>query len=95
MARIPSPGYYEELDYAWTMTIDLDRCSGCGACVTACKAENNLPIVGERAFAQGREVQWMRIERYWEGEYPDVQVCASSRCCASTAKPRRARPYAR
>jgi Fe-S-cluster-containing dehydrogenase component len=68
------PGYYEELDYAWTMTIDLDRCTGCEACVTACKAENNLPIVGEKALAQGREVQWIRIERYWEGEYPNAKL---------------------
>jgi molybdopterin-containing oxidoreductase family iron-sulfur binding subunit len=68
------PGYYEELDYAWTMTIDLDRCTGCEACVTACKAENNLPIVGEKALAQGREIQWIRIERYWEGEYPNAKL---------------------
>ena len=68
------PGYYEEFDYAWTMTIDLDRCTGCEACMVACKAENNLPIVGEKAFAQGREMQWIRIERYWEGEYPDVKL---------------------
>ena len=68
------PGYYEEFDYAWTMTIDLDRCTGCEACVAACKAENNLPIVGEKAFAQGREVQWIRVERYWEGEYPHARL---------------------
>ena len=68
------PGYYEELDYAWTMTIDLDRCTGCEACMVACKAENNLPIVGEQAFALGREMQWIRVERYWEGEYPDIKL---------------------
>ena len=68
------PGYYENFDYHWTMTIDLDQCSGCGACVTACQAENNLPIVGEKAFAKGREVKWLRMEHYWEGEYPDVKL---------------------
>ena len=64
----------EQLDYAWTMTIDLDCCTGCGACVTACQAENNLPIVGEQEFAKGREIKWIRIERYWEGEYPDIKL---------------------
>ena len=68
------PGYYEDFDYHWAMTIDLDQCSGCGACVTACQAENNLPIVGEDAFVKGREVKWRRMERYWEGEYPNVKL---------------------
>jgi len=68
------PGYYEKYDYHWTMTIDLDRCTGCEACVVACQAENNLPIVGEKRFSQGREIKWLRIERYWEGTYPDVKL---------------------
>ena len=68
------PGYYGEFDYHWTMTIDLDRCTGCEACVTACQSENNTPIVGEDAIARGRNMQWMRIERYWEGEYPNVKL---------------------
>lgn len=68
------PGYYDEYDYHWTMTIDLDRCTGCEACVVACQAENNLPIVGEEQFAMRREIKWLRIERYWEGEYPDLKA---------------------
>jgi molybdopterin-containing oxidoreductase family iron-sulfur binding subunit len=56
------------------MVIDLDRCTGCEACVIACHAENNLAIVGEEQSAKGRQVNWIRIERYWEGEYPNVKA---------------------
>lgn len=72
--KFREPGYYGRFDYHWGMVIDLDRCSGCEACVIACQAENNLPIVGEKRFAQNREIKWMRIERYWQGEYPDIKV---------------------
>jgi molybdopterin-containing oxidoreductase family iron-sulfur binding subunit len=72
--KFRKPGYYEDFDYAWTMSIDLDRCTGCGACVTACQAENNIPIVGEKELAKGRGMQWMRVERYWDGEYPNARL---------------------
>ena len=60
--------------YKWEMVIDLDRCTGCEACVVACRAENNIRISGEEEAAQGRAINWIRIERYWEGDYPHVKA---------------------
>ena len=56
------------------MVIDLDRCTGCEACVVACRVENNIPTVGPEEAAKGRSINWIRVERYFEGEYPDVKV---------------------
>ena len=73
----------------WGMAIDADRCTGCQACVVACQSENNIPINEEEHFNQRRAIQWIRIERYWEGEFPDVkarfvpilcQHCADAPC---------------
>jgi molybdopterin-containing oxidoreductase family iron-sulfur binding subunit len=50
----------------WAMAVDLSRCVGCGACVTACYAENNLGVVGRKRFAQHRDMSWLRIDRYYD-----------------------------
>ena len=58
----------------WGMVIDTDRCTGCGACVVACHAENNIQTVGEEEALKGRAMHWLRIERHYEGVFPDVRV---------------------
>ncbi len=62
------------IEHKWGMVVDLDRCIGCQACVVACQAENNLPLNDKDSFLQHRAHQWIRIERYWEGEFPNVKA---------------------
>jgi len=69
----PLPSLYENQTYPgyrWGMTIDVDACVGCQACVVACQAENNVPVVGKASAAYGRQLQWLRLERWAEGK-PD------------------------
>ncbi len=65
----------------WALTIDLSKCIGCGACAVACQAENNVPVVGRQRVLRGREMHWLRIDRYFHGQPAEANVVFQPVAC--------------
>lgn len=75
---------YPEFEYKeakWAMAIDLNKCTGCGDCVVACSVENNVPVVGKDQVLLSREMQWLRIDRYYSGKPEDPKVSVQPMLC--------------
>lgn len=72
---------YKDVSYRWGMSVDLDKCTGCSACYVACSVENNVPTVGRAEVLLGREMHWIRTDRYFAGSVDNPTVMLQPMLC--------------
>jgi Fe-S-cluster-containing dehydrogenase component len=75
------PKLGENAEYRWGMSIDLTACTGCSACMVACATENNVPVIGPEQIIRGREMHWIRLDRYFSGDLDNPEVTFQPMLC--------------
>lgn len=84
---LPNPPARDNAPPQWAMAIDADLCIGCNACVVACQAENNVPVIGPEEMAVGRDMHWLRVDRYAQGETAGFQPVPCMQCEKAPCEP--------